>query len=336
MKLSLKNNLKALTRWIIFLFIGLPLQLVTMLLYPLLYIYWRKNIYKEVNHKSYPKHENIPLEIGIKTRNNGLFLDNVDDHNALTMYNYIKADGLKALLDDEGNFLRRRNEDNSSNLSKVSGDCVISWCFASLFHKAHDEDIRRATKNYLKYLGSRSYDEINEGDVSNRCNNFGVNYCPDSEFANSGQPAAGPQFYTNSSLFATAYHLGLGYKILFWAHWLIMGGWYWCFAPVIYSEDNKLWYVRDMTMKALYIHLQVFGPRWWIKKPMQFINHKISTHKNELFDSMFRIMPNNLPLCMDAFFSQKEDATSLNKSNGRVSAYIPLALMKMAVRSRMK
>lgn len=325
-----------LIRWSIFFLVGLPIQLLVYILYPILVLYWRIFVLQKVTNKALPHHNPLPTSLGLNTRNNGLFLDNDDDHGAFTMYNYIKEQGLSQILDEQGNFLRRRNEDWTANMDQVSGDVVIAWCFANQFYKAKDDDIRKAIKNYFKNLGTRSYDAINNGDVSNRCNNFGVNYCPDSDTANLGQPMAGPQFYTNSALLATGYHLGLGYKVAFWAHWLIMGGWYWAWAPFIYTKEKQVWYGRDMSMKALWVHAQVFGKRWWIVRPMKWINEKISTHKNQMFDAMFGQEPQGLPQCMHTFFSQYENASSLEVGDGRLSCYIPDALKKIAQTTRLK
>jgi len=328
--------MKALTRWAVFLLIGLPIQLLVYALYPLIYLAWRFLIFKPRLLKELPSHIELDLVLGARTRNNGQFLDNDDDHGAFTHYNFVKASGFEQLLDDEGNFVRRRNEDGSMNQKWVSGDVVIAFCFANLFYKADDSVIKKAVKNYLKHLGSRSYDDKSNGDVSNRCNNFGVNYCPDSDTAKLGQPMAGPQFYTNSALLATGYHLGIMYKAAFWAHWLILGGWYWAFAPMVYSKDNGLFYVRDMSMKALYVHAQIFGKKWWIVKPMRFINEKISTHKNQLFDAMMGEAPQNLPACMHTFFSQEENASSTGLGDGRVSVYIPEALSRISKETKLK
>lgn len=328
--------MKAFVRWALFLLIGLPIQVLVYALYPLVVLYWRIAIHRDVDLKDLPSHVEIPVELGLTTRNGGLFLDNNDNHGAFTHINFIKEEGYSQLFDQHGNFLRRRNETGGMNRDRVSGDVVISFCFANQLDKAKDEDIRKAIKNYFKYLGTRSYDDVSQGDVSNRCNNFGVNYCPDSDFYKMGQPAFGPQFYTNSCLLATGYHLGIGYKAAFWAHWIVMGGWLWAWAPTLYTKDNGLWYVRDMSMKALWVHAQVFGDRWWIRKPMKFINEKISTHENQLFDAMFGEEPQNLPECMHAFFSQDEDASSKGIGNGRVSAYIPDALRKIAQITKLK
>lgn len=328
--------MKAFTRWALFLLIGLPIQVLTYFLYPLVVLYWRIAIHKDVDLKELPQHVPIPVSLGLATRNGGLFLDNNDNHGAFTHINFIKEEGYSQLFDSHGNFIRRRNENGGMSRDRVSGDVVISFCFANQLDKAKDDDIRKAIKNYFLHLGTRSYDDVNDGDVSNRCNNFGVNYCPDSYFHNLGQPAFGPQFYTNSCLLATGYHLGFGYKLAFWANWILMGGWLWAFAPTLYTKDNGLWYVRDMSMKALYVHAQVFGNRWWIRKPMKFINEKISTHENQLFDAMFGEEPEGLPECMHAFFSQEEDASSKGIGNGRVSAYIPAALKKIAQITKLK
>lgn len=329
--------MKFLIRWALFLFIGLPIQILTYIIYPLLVLAWRIFIFKKTEPKALPHHNELPVSLGLATRNDGLFLNNDDDHGAFTMYNYIKEQGLSQILDSEGNFLRRRNEDGSMNRNYVSGDVVIAFCFANTFYRASDQDIKKAIKNYFKHLGTRSYDDgINNGDVSNRCNNFGLNYCPDSDTKGIGQPMAGPQFYTNSALLATGYHLGWQYKAAFWAHWLLLGGWYWAWAPVIYEKDRGLWYVRDMTMKALHVHAEVFGNRWWIRKPMVFINEKISTHENQLFDAMFGIKPKNVPECMHTFFSQYEDASSKEIGDGRVSCYVSSAMRKMAASSKLK
>jgi hypothetical protein len=328
--------MKAFVRWALFLLIGLPIQILVYALYPLVVLYWRIFVFEKHDLKELPSHVEIPVALGLATRNGGLFLDNNDNHGAFTMFNFITEEGYSQLLDAHGNFIRRSNETGGMNRDRVSGDVVIAFAFANLFYKAKDDDIRRAIKNYFKFLGTRSYDDISQGDVSNRCNNFGVNYCPDSDFYKMGQPAFGPQFYTNSCLLAMGYHLGIGYKLAFWVHWLVMGGWLWAWAPTLYTKSNGLWYVRDMSMKALWVHAQVFGDRWWIRKPMKFINDKISTHENQLFDAMFGEEPENLPACMHAFFSQNENASSEGIGNGRVSAYIPDALKKIARTTKLK
>jgi hypothetical protein len=328
----------ALLRWTLFLLVGLPIQALVYVVYPLLYLYWRIAIYKAPQgDKILAQHEQIPQQYpGYAVRANGLLLDNVDDHGAFTMYGVIGADGLKLIVDEEGNFMRRYEEPPPHNLRFVSGDTVIAWCFAYTFthiYKKPVDTLLLAAKNYLKYLGTRTYDENGQGYVSNRCNNFGVNYCNDSEAKGIGQPMAGPQFYTNSALFALASQHSVLFKIVFWVHWLLFGGWYWCWAPVMWSKDRPLHYVRDMTMKALYVHKFVFGNRWWIRKPMEHITYDLSNVRNDLWYAMLGLPPvSELPAQMDSFFSQKEDCTS--RPSDRINPLMGPAIKTLAEQAR--
>jgi hypothetical protein len=322
-------------RWLIFLFIGIPVQLLVYCLYPFIYGYWRFKVYKKVTDKSNPHHEKPSPGTGKATLFNNSILDNTDDHGALSMYGFINREGL-ALLQNDGNFIRKRNADNSLNTQAVSGDVVVAWCFANILasNKADDAVLKSLADNYIKNLGTLSYDNVANGYVSARCSNFGVNLAKDSDVLGLSQPAAGPQFYTNCALFASAYHLGFKYKLIFWAHWLLMGGWYWAFAPVLYPDYDSLWYVRDITMKALYVNLQVFGPKWWITKPMKFITDKTCTYNNDLFNAMLGRNISELPEAMDCFFSQRENASS--EINDRMSAYIPQAIRDIKKNTRFK
>src|SRR5690606_5773756 len=126
------------------------------------------------------------------------------DHGALTQYGFIGKEGMERLIDKEGNFIRQVNEDGSNGMWWVSGDTVTAWCFAFVTmpedQRPH-EAARKAAWNYLKYLGTRSFDEKNKGWVSDRVNNFGLSYCPDSEVLGISAPSAAPQVWTTSSLF---------------------------------------------------------------------------------------------------------------------------------------
>lgn len=322
-------------RWTIFLLIGLPFQFVVMAIYPLLHLYWKLTVYKKQT-QTLPIHDfTIPVSEGNKTRAGGTLLDNVDDHGAFSMYGFINNLGLGKLVDDKFSLVRRYEENGNHNQNWVSGDVVIAFAFASILLDRQNQPpvlIERVADSYLKYLGVRSHDKFNMGGVSNRCNNFGLNYCPDSDTWKIGQPMAGPQFYTNAAIFALASQYSNFYKVVFWIHWLVLGGWYWAFSPVIFTKDRRLAYVRDMTMKALYVQLQVFGPRWWIIKPMKKIAYEINTCRNDLHYAMLGQEPGPLPQCMDSFFSQMEDGGS--HWSDRMSAYIPDAVRKIAQTSR--
>lgn len=321
--------------WLMFIFIGLPVQFFTYIAYPFVYLAWLVFVFKPTVHKEQPQHEiiNNPLT-GRALKFDGALLDNPDDHGAFSMYGFIQKEGLE-LLQKDGSLLRGIEKDGSLNRWAVSGDVVVSWYFANALavRPVSDAVLRNVTDTYIKNLGTLSKDEEGEY-VSSRCANFGVNYAKDSEFFKLTQPATGPQYYTTAAVLAGSYHLGFKYKAMFWAHWVVMGGWYWAWAPVLYPDQTSLWYTRDITMKSLYVQLQVFGPRWWITKPMKFINDTISTHKNDLFDAMMGREIGELPTAMNPFFSQRSDASS--EYSDRMSAYIPDAIRQIKKETKFK
>lgn len=323
-------------RWLMFLLIGLPIQGVLYIAYPLLYAIWRIAVFEKTDVKLKPTH-NFNITGGDKTILNGALLLNADDHGAFTMYGFVQKEGLE-LLQEEGSLIRRRRDDLSMNRENVSGDVVVAWMFANMLAErpASDEVLKKVVDTYVKNLGTLSYDSYGQGYVSARCANFGVNIANDSDFLHLTQPAAGPQFYTTSAVLASAYNKGLKYKLIFWAHWLLMGGWYWAFAPVLYTKGHQFWYVRDITMKSLYIHLEVFGPKWWITKPMLFITDEISTHENDLFYAMLGREIGPLPDVMNGFFSQTESGSSLlnEPMSDRMSAYVANAILKIKRNTR--
>ncbi len=305
-------------------------------MYPLVYVLWLVFVSTPVNYKQQPSHEFISdTNIGRATIYNGALLDNADDHGAFSMYGFIQKEGLE-LLQTNGSLIRKLNADGTMNRWAVSGDVTVAWFFANELadRKTSDEVVKNVVDTYVKNLGTLSKDENGEEYVSARCSNFGVNIAKDSDFLHLSQPATGPQYYTTAAVLAGAYHLGFKYKALFWAHWLVMGGWYWAWAPVI-SPNNQTWlYTRDITMKSLYVQLQVFGPRWWIKMPMKFINDGLSTHENDLFNAMMGRDISQLPIAMNSFFSQYDDASSY--LNDRMSAYIPDAIRKIKRETKYK
>jgi hypothetical protein len=295
-------------------------------------LYWRIAIYKEPEgDKKVAMHEWIDGSIG-KQKNGFGLLDNVDDHGAFSMYGAIGLKAMTYLVDAHDNLIRRRNKDGTVNLNWVSGDVLIAYCFAytspNLVNKPV-ELLNSIAKKYLKNLGLLTKD----GDVSNRCNNFGVNYCPDSQAYKIGQPMAGPQFYTNSALFALAGQTSWFFKFVFWTHWIVLGGWYWCWFPVVYTKDKPLYYVRDMTMKALYVHKYVFGNRWWIRMPMEELCYKHSEYRNDLWYAMMGTPPiNPIPETMDSFFSQKADCTS--RTSDRLNGYLGKSLLQLSEQAK--
>lgn len=312
---------QAMTRWVLFLTVGIFFQIITVPLYVLAYLYYLlfiRKTYKpeeqivEVNH--YTILDNDPRLP--KFDYNNQILVNTDNHNMLTQYTIATPISFYNFvsLDKDGflNFTRNSKGD----LTEVSGDCVISFCFAAVVNNNYKSKkvqtlIKRLAKTYLTFLGTRSFDSRNKGTVSNRCNNFGVNYCPDG-FAYLGQPMLGPQFYTSSCLFALASYNSRFWKVVFWIHWTLMGGWFWALMPAIYLED-RWWYIKDMVMKSLFVHKVIFGNRWWIMLPMKLTN-ETNQYKNALFCAMLKqdYPYNTLPNFMSRFWSQNKKAVSEN------------------------
>lgn len=307
----------ALIRWLLFLFVGLPTQLIVYVIYPVIHLWWYFTQREIVKEKLYPYQGSMSIDIieNSDKKRMGVYHNNEDVHNMLTHWGLITNDAnssamLTALIDIKGRVSRKITGYGSRNLDAVSGDCLVSWCFSySLitYDKYRPKNtLSRVAWTYLKYLGCPS----EKWDVSNRCNNFGINYCPDSESLKVGQPAAGPQFYTSSCLFALAARdLGLFWKFVYWTHWILLGGWYWCFSPVLYLKKRKLGYVREITMKALFVHKIVFGNKWWIKKPMVTID-TLSEAYNPLYGAMFgrgKYSIANLPEAIDPWMFQRVD-----------------------------
>ncbi|MDW8348395.1 MAG: hypothetical protein RML94_15640, partial [Bacteroidia bacterium] len=268
----------ALIRYIIFLVIGLPLQwLLIMPIYFILYPFWYCWFFLNLPLKRKPKHEVIDVE-AIYSHDYGILI-NDDDHGAFTQYADCTSQGLLQFVDYKSdtdrwlNFLRTPKYDKTDSrmYNEVSGDTVISFCFAAVLpdpqtnkQRMYDPAVKKAilelAKSYLIFLGTRSFDKKNNGHVSARCNNFGINWCPDG-WGQLGQPMFGPNFYTSSALFALAANFSRFWKVVFWLHWWVLGGWFWAIMPAMYPR-NGLWYTRDMLIKALFVHQIVFGKRW--------------------------------------------------------------------------
>jgi hypothetical protein len=90
-------------------------------------------------------------------------------------------------------------------------------------------------------------------------------------------------------------------------------------------------------MKALWVHKDVFGNRWWIKVPMEKIRESVPA-RNDLFEAMVGNEPSELPSVVHAFFSQEKTAESSKKlferEPTRASAYIKDAVRKIYQRAK--
>lgn len=341
----------AAVRWLLFILVGLPFQMMLYLLYPLFYAYFRFVVvpYRQkdghvFNYEPNLMYKNHPDHDPSATRDGGVFLDNTDPHNALTHWalwastGFGGVFGMTLLSSRTQKTVFRLSENNVVNSPDTSGDCLVSWCFAytqlSYGERAQlKSSVLAVAEGYLKYLGCLSLAGKSKGWVSNRCNNFGINYCPD-DFP-VGQPAGGPQFYTSLSIFALAAKVGgFKWKAVYWIFWLLMGGWYWAWWPFICVRNNGLGYVRDITMKALYVNKWCFGPKWWITKPMEEITYVISECRNEFFVALMGQKLRHLPPVIDPWMFQKTDAKAPEKLSRDANSYMPYALIQLSRQSQ--
>lgn len=324
-------------RWIFFIFIGYPLQLLMMTLYLIAIPLFRIFIVK----KNYLSRHNIePIvvkEAHFQTRDDGVFLNNHDDHGAFThIYYWMQntdywLEGLLRLSRD-GKLFRRSVENNGYNF-RVSGDVVVFWTWAATLYLKKNtynfllkKEINEVAKTYLKNLGMPSALEGERYGVSTRCSNFGVNLARDG-FLGLSQPAFGPQFYTSQALFELAAHAcGWRWKIVCILHWIFMGGWLWRIEPVMFLPSNELGYVRDVTMKAL--HSISLCKNRLVKKPMERIAYGIARVRNPLFFACLGKLSaydyDSLPKSINPWFSQTVDC--LNGEEPSTNAYVKRSL----------
>lgn len=323
--------------------VALFIQVIFMFLYPALYSLWKSVVYRK-KAKTIPVHEDPKITAKHSTMRDGCFHNNEDDHGAFTHVGLFVArpdlgrKALELLVTPDGRFVRKY-EVGKVNTWCPSGDVVVFWCFA--FALLPDEmkpidALERAVKSYMKNLGALGTITDNQAyDVSKRSGNFGALPYGDGW---SG-PAAGPQYYTTACLLAlAAKHLGIFWRLVFWAHWAIYGGWYWAKWPVLYpgnlmnwlkwiytfgifkgekmpdaTSGEKLGYVRDVSMKALWIMKQCMGSRSWIEKPMRFINDTIGESESALFNYMMgREIEQHLPDVLDVGAWQRIDSVSID------------------------
>lgn len=302
-------------RWVIFLFVGYPIQVLFNLIYPIIHIVWRFREFRYVRpeDRRQPNYSGATVGPSHSVIRDNCFHNSPDNHGALEHYGLFFVDqargkqGLSLLVDSDGAFVRRfwegRLEGNS-----VSGDCVACWAFAyTLLHPSYRprDVLEKAARHYLWNLGAKSNMNPAAGWVSTRCNNFGLNYCPDG-WRGLGQPMAGPQFWVSSSVFALASReLGWKWKVVFWLHFWLMGGPLWVLSPQLYTQKDKLGYSRDVVMRALFCHLDVFGARCWILYPMRFIHDFIGEGYPALFEAMLgRGTHDGLPRVLSPWHSQ--------------------------------
>jgi hypothetical protein len=338
-------------------------QLLFMAVYPILHFIWKRYIFTHYIDKSTPQHLIIPVTHEHSALRDNVFHDNDDEHGA---YSHV---GLHTLIPDYGEeALRRLVTKNGKFLrmwsySKVndwcpSSDTVVFWCFT--FSMLPDEfkpidALHKAATSYLLNLGAYGTIGDHKVGVSKRCANFGVMKNADGW---SG-PANGHQYYNSAALFAlAAKYLGGFWHLVFWVHWIIYGGWYWQYSPVLYPGNiealfkwirnggplsgvpsppikggSDIGYVRDVTMKALFVLKTCYGSKNWITKPMLFITDYISKSENALFYSMLnRDIKQSLPSVLTVSAWQNTDSRSFRDK--RCNIWLKEFLLKVKEKAK--
>lgn len=244
----------SLIRWVLFITVGLPAQLLIYLLYPIAIILFRR---KWVNRHGEPIA--IPIK-GLRTiasivdkgaithMRDEVFDDNQDEHTALLHYGtwsykkpFVAKEGLRRLVRADGSLERKYPVNPLSN--PVSRDCLSTWVYSYTMFGGPKEELKKVLKHYLKYCFGLTHFN---GKVSARNSCSGLNYCFDG-YKGLSQPLFGPGYYTTAALLSlAAKELGAVWKLLYAAHFLVMGGWLWWLEPIIYNDKYLLYYDHHM------------------------------------------------------------------------------------------
>lgn len=257
------KSLYPLFRWLLFIVVGLPVQLIVYAIYPFVAIYFylfikNKVVLKPVIYNPRGNLDNLIFKSRADKIRDRYFLDNQDDHGSLTHLHWglehnkhLAEGGLEALVTPDGSLSRR--EPNKAWVPE-SIDVLAAWIFSYITSGIKRPDlVTKVAKHYLKYcLGLNS----NGRGVTTRCSNSGLNHTFDGDY-HLNLPAFGQAYYASAALFALAYKETSGINQLIWAcvyglNYLIMGGWLWGWAPVLRSKKHSLYYVQHITMLCLY------------------------------------------------------------------------------------
>lgn len=247
-------------RWLLFITVGLPVQFILYVLYPIAIILFRR---KWVN--KYGKPMSAPKTLGVRTistiidkgalarMRNEVFADNQDDHTAMMHYGiwsykqpYVAKEGLRRLVRADGS-LERRYPTNPG-LIPVSRDCLTTWVYSYTMFGGPKDELKKVLKHYLKYCFGLTHFN---GKVSARNSSSGLNYVFDG-YKGLSQPVFGPNYYGSAALFSLARkELGGIWHVVYALHFLLMGGWLWWIEPVIYNDKHLIYYDHHITAMNL-------------------------------------------------------------------------------------
>lgn len=253
-----------LKRWLLFFFVGLPIQAILYVLYPFLAAYFWFFVRGRHGYKITPPSPRWPLyllaQLGRQDpiRDN-FYLANDDAHGPLThmylwilrpdlarkgMENLVYLDGIDV---SDGCVKRRYPVDDPQ---PISGDALSAWVSSAQRFSISNDILRKVAKHYLRNcMGLGAYPL--KWQVSNRSSNSGINTVADG-WKGINQPAIGPQYFTSAALLMlAAKRLGGLWWTVYWAHWLLMGGWLWTLLPFIHLPNNSFYYSQQITLLNL-------------------------------------------------------------------------------------
>lgn len=251
-------------RWLLFIPIGLPFQILVYVLHilavPYFLLFARKKAWGVKPDPPEMRWSINQLHFrGLKDKlRDRFYLDDQDPHSALIhMYMWairpqFARPALDELITHEGKLKRRAPNDD---WIPVSGDCLSSWVRAYAEFGGPKEKLRKLAKHYLSNCMGL-YAHRLDG-VSNRSSNGGVTVIADGwpeikigdRKVGINQPCLGPQYYTSAALFLlAAKELGGYWWIVYFLHFWLMGGWLYCFFPVMYPHTMALYYVQHITL----------------------------------------------------------------------------------------
>ena len=281
-------------RWLLFFLIGLPVQAICYILWPLLLTYYLWSRSRLQGSFVIAPKEKWTLTDLIKFGRYDIFrdhyfLDTPDDHAALVhgyawvLHQEKGFHGLKLLVDRENDTLLRRYPNNSG--VPVSGDCLMGWVAHYVYRMGRhwdrpSEELRALANSYIKNCMGLPAEPLGFK-VSNRSSNSGMNYTPDS-WGGINQPCLGPQYFTSAALLRTAAReFGGWYWLVYFLHYWLMGGWLYSLLPAYHTHGNPLYYVQHITMLGIYAVAKdnpnpiYRWTQWWITEfmsPRGFVN----------------------------------------------------------------
>jgi len=254
-----------LKRWFLFFTFGLPVQLILYVLYPLLAIYFwffvRGRHGEKISPPAPTRWSLAYLEgMGrVDPVRDQYYQDHGDCHGPL-MHMYLwmlrpelAKGGLENLVFLEGNPVSegcvKRTAPNDYGLA-VSGDTLSAWTSAAQRFGISNDILRKVAKHYLKNCFGLGAWPLN-WQVSNRSSNSGMNTVGDG-WKGINQPCISPSYFTSAALLKfAAKQLGGVWHAVYWAHWLLLGGWLYTLLPFVHLKGNSFYYAQQITLLNL-------------------------------------------------------------------------------------